>query len=115
MGIPDHLTCLLRNLYAGQEATVRTGHGTIDWFQIGKGVHQGCISSPSLFNFYAEYTVRNTGLDEAQAGIKIAGKNINNLRYADDTTLMVESKEELKSLLMKVKEESEKAGLQLNI
>ena len=115
MGIPDHLTCLLRNLYAGQEATVRTGHGTTDWFQIGKGVCQGCILSPCLFNLYAEYIMRNTGLEEAQAGIKIAGKNINNLRYADDTTLMVESEEELKSLLMKVKEESEKVGLELNI
>ena len=114
MGIPDHLTCLLRNLYAGQEATVRTGHGTTDRFQIGKGVRQGCILSPCLFNFYAEYTMRNAGLDEAQAGIKIAGRNINNLRYADDTTLMAES-EELKSLLMKVKEESEKAGLKVNI
>ena len=113
MGIPDHLTCLLRNLYAGQEATVRIGHGT-DWFQIGKGVSQGCILSPCLFNFYAEYIMRNTGLDEAQAGIKIAGKNINNLRYADDTTLTAESDEELKSLL-KVKEESEKVGLELNI
>ena len=113
MGIPDHLTCLLRNLYAGQEATVRTGHGTIDWFQIGKGVRQGCILSPCLFNFYAEYIMRNAGLDEGQAGIKIAGRNINNLRYADDTTLMAES-EELKSLLMKVNEESEKAGLKLN-
>ena len=108
MGIPDHLTCLLRNLYAGQEATVRTGHGTTDWFQIGKGVCQGCILSPCLFNFYAEYIMRNTGLNEAQAGIKIAGRNINNLRYADDTTLMAESEEELKSLLMKVKVESEK-------
>ena len=108
MGIPDNLTCLLRNLYAGQEATVRTGHGTKDWFQIGKGVYsQGCILSPCLFNLYAEYIMRNTGLDEAQAGIKIAGRNINNLRYADDTTLMAESEEELKSLLMKVKEESE--------
>ena len=106
MGIPDHLTCLLRNLYAGQEATVRTGHGTTDWFQIGKGVCQGC-----LFNLYAEYVVRNPGLEEAQVGIKIAGRNINNLRYADDTTLMAESEEELKSLLMKMKEESEKAGL----
>ena len=114
MGIPDHLTCLLRNLYAGQEATVRTGHGTTDWFQIGKGVRQGCILSPCLFNFYAEYIMRNAGMDEAQAGIKIAGRNINNLRYADDTTLMAESKE-LKSLLMKVKEESEKGGLKLNI
>ena len=107
MGIPDHLTCLLRNLYAGQEATVRTGHGTTDRFQIGKGVRQGCILSPCLFNFYAEYIMRNTGLEETQAGIQIAGRNINNLRYADDTTLMAES-EELKSLLMKVKEESEK-------
>ena len=110
MGIPDHLTCLLRNLYAGQEATIRTAHGTTDWFQIGKGVCQGCILSfsPCLFNFYAEYIMRNPGLEEAQAGIKIAGRNINNLRYADDTTLMAESEEELKSLLMKVKEESEK-------
>ena len=115
MGIPDHLTCLLRNLYAGQEATVRTGHGTTDWFQIGKGVHQGCILSPCLFSFYAEYIMRNTGLEETQAGIKIARRNINNLRYADDTTLMEESEEELKSLLMKVKEESEKVGLKLNI
>ena len=115
MGIPAHLTCLLRNLYAGQEATVRTGHGTTDWFQIGKGVHQGCISSPCLLNLYAEYIMRNAGLDEAPAGIKISGKNINNLRYADDTTLMAESEEELKSLLMKVKEESEKVGLKLNI
>uniref|UniRef100_A0A8B9Y5X8 RNA-directed DNA polymerase n=1 Tax=Bos mutus grunniens TaxID=30521 RepID=A0A8B9Y5X8_BOSMU len=115
MGIPDHLTCLLRNLYAGQEAAVRTGHGTTDWFQIGKGVHQGCILSPCLFNFYAEYIMRNVGLEEAQAGIKTAGRNINNLRYADDTTLMAESEEELKSLLMKVKEESEKVGLKLNI
>ena len=115
MGIPDHLTCLLRNLYAGQEATVRTGHGTTDWFQTGNGVYQGCILSPCLFNFYAEYIMRNAGLDEAQAGIKIAGRNINNLRYADDTTLMAENEEELKSLLMKVKEESEKAGLKLNI
>ena len=115
MGIPDHLTCLLRNLYAGQEATVGSGHGTIDWFQIGKGVHQGCISSPCLFNFYAEYIMRNAGLEEAQAGIKIARKNISNLRYADDTTLMAESEEELKSLLMKVKEESEKVDLKLNI
>uniref|UniRef100_A0A4W2HJ14 RNA-directed DNA polymerase n=1 Tax=Bos indicus x Bos taurus TaxID=30522 RepID=A0A4W2HJ14_BOBOX len=114
IGIPDHLTCLLRNLYAGQEATVRTGHGTTDWFQIGKGVRQGCILSPCLFNFYVEYIMRNTGLEEAQAGIKIAGTNINNLRYAD-TTLMAESEEELKSLLMKVKEESEKVGLKLNI
>ena len=108
MGIPDHLTCLLRNLYAGQEATVRTGHGTTDWFQIAKGVHQGCILSPCLFNLYAEYIMRNAGLEEAQAVIKIAGRNINNLRYADDTTLMVEGEEELKSLLMKGKEESEK-------
>ncbi|KAB0338870.1 hypothetical protein FD754_024284 [Muntiacus muntjak] len=115
MGIPDHLTCLLRNLYAGQEATVRTGHGTTDWFQIGKTVRQGCILSPCLFNLYAEYIMRNAGLEEAQAGIKIAGKNINNLRYADDTTLMAESEEELKSLLMKVKEESEKFVLKLNI
>ena len=106
MGIPDHLTCLLRNLYAGQEATVGTGHGTTDWFQIGKGVRQGCILSPCLFNFYAEYIMRHAGLDEAQAGIKIAGRNINNLIHADDTTLMAESEEELKSLLMKVKEES---------
>ena len=115
MGIPDHLTCLLRNLYAGQEARVRTGHGTTDWLQIGKGVCQGCILAPCLFNFYAEYIMRNAGLEEAQAGIKIAGKNINNLRYADDTTLMAESEEELKSLLMKVKEEIEKVGLKLNI
>ena len=114
-GILDYLTCLLRNLFAGQEATVRTGHGTTDWFQIGKGVCQGCILSPCLFNLYTEYTIRNAGLDEAQAGIKIAGRNINNLRYADDTTLMAESEEELKSLLMKVKEESEKVGLKLNI
>ena len=114
MAIPDHLTCLLRNLYAGQEVTVRTGHGTTDWFQIGKGVHQGCILSPCLFNFYAEYIMRNAGLDKAQAGIKIAGRNINNLRYTDDTTLIAES-EELKRLLMKVKEESEKVGLKLNI
>ena len=115
MGIPDLLTCLLRNLYAGQEATLRTGHGTTDWFQIGKGVCQGCILSPRLFNFYAEYIMRNAGLEEAQAGIKIAGRNINHLRYADDTTLMAESEEELKSLLMKAKEESEKVGLKLNI
>ena len=115
MGIPDHLTCLLRNLYVGQEATVRIGHGTTDWFQIGKGVSQGCILSPCLFNLYAEYIMRNAGLDEAQAGIKIARRSINNLRYADDTTLMVESEEELKSLLIKVKEESEKLGLKLNI
>ena len=114
-GIPDHLTCLLRNLYAGQEATVWTGHGTTDWFQIGKGVRQGCILSPCLFNLHAEYIMRNTGLEEAQAGIKIAGRNINNLSYVDDTTLMAESKEELKSLLMKVKEESGKVGLKLNI
>ena len=114
-GIPDHLTCLLRNLYAGQEARVRNGRGTTDWFQIGKGVRQGYILSPCLFNFYAEYIMRNAGLNEAQAGIKIAGRNINNLRYADDTTLMAESKKELKSLLMKVKEDSEKAGLKLNI
>ena len=115
MGIPDHRTCLLRNLYAGQEATVRTGHGTTDWFQIGKGVHQGCILSPCSFNFYAEYIMRNAGLVEAQAGIKIAGRSINNLRYVDDTTLMEESEEELNSLLMKVKEGSEKVGLKLNI
>ena len=114
-GNTDHLTCLLRNLYAGQEATVRTGHGTTDWFQIGKGVRQRCILSPCLFNFYAEYIMRNAGLNEAQAGIKIARRNINNLRYADDTTLMAESEEQLKSLLMKVKEESEKVGLKLNI
>ena len=113
-GIPDHLTCLLRNLYAGQEATVRTGHGTTDWFQIGKGVCQGCVLSPCLFNFYAEYIMRNAGLEEAQAGIKIARRN-SNLRYANDTTFMAESEEELKSLLMKVKEESEKVGLKLNI
>ena len=115
MGIPGHLTCLLRNLYAGQEAIVRTGHGTTDWFQIGKGVHQGCILSPCLFNLYAECIMQNAGLDEAQAGIKFTGRNINNLRYADDTTLMAESQEELKSLLMKMKEKSEKAGLKLNI
>ena len=114
MGIPDHLTCLLRSLCADQEATVRTGHGTTDWFQIRKGVHQGCILSPCLFNSYAEYIMRNAGLEEAQAGIKIARRNISNLRYADDTTLMAES-EELKSLVMKVKEESEKVGLKLNI
>ena len=114
MGIPDHFTCFLRNLYAGQEATVRNGHGTTDWFQIGKGVHQGCILSPSLFNFYVEYIMRNARLEEAQAEIKTADININNLRYTDDTTLMAES-EGLKSLLMKVKEESEKAGLKLNI
>ena len=115
MTIPDQLTSLLRNLYAGQEATVRTIYGKMDWFKIGKGVYQGCILSPCLFNFYAEYFMRNAVLDEAQAGIKIAGRNISKLRYADDTTLMAESKEELKSLLMKVKEESEKAGLKLNI
>ena len=115
MGIPDHLTRLLRNLYAGQEAAVRTGHGKTDWFQTGEGVRQGCILSPGLFNFYAEGIMQNARLDEAQAGIKIAGRNINNLRYADDTTLMAESNEELKSLLMKVKEENEKAGLKLNI
>ena len=114
MGIPDHLTCLLRNLYEGQKAKVRPGHGT-DWFQIGKGVHQGCILSPCLFNFYAEYIMRNAGLEEAQTRIKIARRNINNLRYADDTTLMAESEEELKSLLMKLKEENEKPGLKLNI
>ena len=114
MGISDHLTCLLKNLYAGQEGTVRTGHGTTDWFQIGKRVHQGCILSPCLFNLYSEYIVRNAGLEEAQAGIKIARRNINHLRYVDNTTLMAES-EELKSFLMKVKEESEKVGLQLNI
>ena len=108
MGIPDHLTCLLRNLYAGQKAAVRTGHGTTDWFQTGKGVHQGCILSPCLFNFYAEYIMRNAGLEETQAGIKIARRNINNLRYADDTTLTAESEEELKSLLVKVKVESKK-------
>ena len=115
MGIPDYLTCPLRNLYAGQEATVRTGHGTADWFQTRKGVRQGCILSSCLFNLYAEYIMRNTALDEAQAGIKIAGRNINNLRYADDTTLVTESGEELKSLLMKVKEESENVDLKLNI
>ena len=115
MGIPDHLTCLLRNLYAGQEAIVRTGHGTTDCFQIAKGVRQGCILSPCLFNLYAEYIMRNAGLEEAQAGIKTAGRNINNLRYADDTTVMAEREEELKSLLMTVKEESEKGGLKLNI
>ena len=114
MGIPDHLTCLLRNLYAGQEATVRTGHGTTDWFQTRKGLRQGCVLSPCLFNLYAEHIMRNAGLDETQAGIKIAGRNLNNLRYADDTTLMAES-EELKSLLMEMKEESEKVGLKLNI
>ena len=115
MGTPDHLTCFLRNLYAGQEATVRTGHGTTDWFQIGKGLHQGCILSPCLFKLYAEYIMRNAGLEKAQAGIKISGSNINNLRYAGDTTFMAESEEELKSLLMKVKEESEKVGLELNV
>ena len=115
MGMPDHLTCLLRNLYTGQEATVRTRPGTTDLFQIGKGVRQGCILSPSLFNLYAEYIMRNAGLEEAQVVIKIAGRNINNLRYADDTTLMAESEEEQKSLLMRVKEESEKVGLKLNI
>ena len=115
MGIPDHLTCLLRNLCAGQEAEVRTGHGTTDWFQIGKGVRQDCILSPCLFNVYAEYLLQNAGLHETQAGIKIAGRNINNLRYTDDTILMAESEEELTRLLMKVKEESEKVGLNLNI
>ena len=115
MGIPGHLTCLLRNLFAGQEATVRTRHGTTDWFQIGKGVHQGCILSPCLFNFYSEYITRNAELEEAQAGIKIATRNINNLRYADDNTLMPESEEELKIFLTKVKEESGKVGLKLNI
>ena len=115
MGIPDHLTCLLRNLHAGQEATVRTGHGTTDWFQIGKGVHQGCILSPCLFDFYAEYIMRNTGLEEAHAGIKIVGRNVNNLRYADNTTLMAEIEEELMGFLMKVKEQSENVGLKLNI
>ena len=114
MGIPDHLTCLLRNLYADQGAKVRTGYGTTDWFQIGKGVRQGCMLSPCLFNFYAEYIMQNAGLDESQAGIKIAERNINNLKYADDTTLMGESEEELKSLLMKEKEESVKAGLKLS-
>ena len=114
MGIPDNLTCLLRNLYAGQEATVRTGHETTDWFQIRKGVHQGCILSPCLFNSYAEYIMRNAGLDEAQAGIRIGRRNINNLRYVDDTTITAETEEELKSLLMKVKEESEKVGLKLS-
>ena len=114
-GIPDHLTCLLRNLYAGQEATVRTVHGTTDWFQIEKGVHQGCILSPCLFDVYAGYIMTNAGLEESQAGIKISGRNINNLRYADDTTLMAESEEEVKSLLMKLKEENEKVGFKLNI
>ena len=115
IGIPDHLPCLLRNLYADQEATIRTRHGTMDWFQIGKGVHQGCILLPCLFNLYAEYIMQNAGLDEAQAAIRIAGRNINNLRYADDTTLMAESKEELKSLLMKMREESETSGLKCNL
>ena len=115
MGTPDHLTCLLRNLYAGQEATVIIGHGTTDWFQIGKGVRPGCLLSPCLFNLYAEYIIRNAGLDEAEAEIKISGRKINNLRYTDATTLMAESEEELKSLLMKVKEESEKVGLKLSI
>ena len=115
MGIPDNFTCLLRNLYAGQEATVRTGHGRMNWFQIGKGVCQGCILSPCLFNFYAEYIMWNATLDGSQAGIKISGRNINNLRYADDTTLMAGSEEELKSLLMRVKDKSEKVGLKLNI
>ena len=115
MGIPDHLTCLLRNLYAGQEATIRTGHGTTHWFQIGKGVHQGCILSPCIFNLYAEYIMWNARLDEAQAGIKIVGRNINNFRYADDTIFMAESEKELKSLLIKLKEESEKVGWNLNI
>ena len=115
MGIPDHLTCLLRNLYAGQEATVRTGHGTTDWFQIEKGLHQGCILSPCLLNLHAEYIMRSTGLEEAQTGIKIARRNINNLKYADDTSLMAESEEELKSLLMKVKEERQNVGLKFNI
>ena len=114
-GTPDHLTCLLRNLHAGQEATARTRHGTTDWFKIGKGARQGCILSPCLFNLYADYIMRNAGLEGAQAGIKIARRNINNFRYADDTTLIAESEEELKSLLMKVKEESEKVGLNLNI
>ena len=113
--IPDHLTCLLRHLYAGQEATVRTGYGTRDWFQIGKGVRQGCVLSPCLFNLYADYIMSNAGLEEAQGGIKTEGRNVNNIRYADDTTLMAESEEELKSLLMKVKEENEKVGLKLNI
>ena len=115
MGLPDHLTCLLRNLYAGQEATVRTGHGTTDWFQIGKEVRQSCILSPCLLNLYSEYIIRNVGMDDAQAGVKIAGRTINNFRYADDTTLMAESEEELKSLLIKVKEKSEKAGLKLSV
>ena len=115
MGIPDHLTCLLRSVYAGQEATVSTGHGRTDWFQIGKGVRQGCILSPCLFNLHAEYIMRNAGLDKVQSGIKIAGRNINNLKYVDDITLITESKQELKSLLMKVKEEREKVGLKFNI
>ena len=115
MGIPDHLTCLWRNLYAGQEATVRTGHGTTDWFQIRKRIHQGCILSPCILNLYAEYNMKNSGVEEAQAGIKIAGRNNNKLRYADDTTLMAEIEEELQSLSMRVKEESEKVGLKLNI
>ena len=115
MGIQDHLSCLPKNLFAGQEATVRTRHGPTDWFQIGKGVHQGCILSPCLFNLYAEYIMRNPGLEEAEAGIKIPGRNINNLRYEDDTMLMAECEDELKSLLMKVKEKSEKVGLKLNI
>ena len=115
LGIPDHLTCLLRNLYAGWEATVRTRYGTIAWFKLGKGVHQGCMSSSCLFNLYAEYIMKNVGLEDSQAGVKISGRNINNLRYADDTTLMAERKEELKRLLMKVNEESEKADLKLNI
>ena len=115
MGISDYLTCLLKNLYASQDSTVRTRHGTMDWFKIGKGVRQGCILSPCLFNLYAEYIMRNAELDEAQDGIRTAGRNINNLRYADDTTLMAKSKEELKSLLMRVKEKSEKAGLKVNI
>ena len=115
MGIPDHLSFLLRNVYAGQEVTVRTGHGKMDWFKIGKGVHQGCVLSPCLFNLHTEFIMRNAELEEAQAGIKIAGRNINILRYADGTTLMAESKEEVKNLLMKVKEESEKIGLKLNI
>src|SRR5574337_85230 len=115
MGIPDHLTCILRNLYAGQEATVRTAHGTTDWFQIGKGFHKGCLLSPCLFILYAEYIMRNAGLEEAQAGVKIARRNISNLRYEDDTTLMAEIEEEVKVILMKVKEESEKVGLKLNI
>ena len=115
MGLPEYLSCLLRNLYVGQEATVQTGRGTTDWFQIGKGIHQGCILSPCLFNLFAEYIMRNAGLEETQAGIKIARRNINNVRYAEDSSFMTESEEELKSLLMKVKEESEKVGLKLNI